>query len=84
MQHRTYFDSADFALKTAHSPSETSENTGTKHPQYASISQPFCAVPSSSNVFYDANNGFQNTSHDTQKGQSRLHENEKADCEKDE
>lgn len=84
-KHRTYFDSADFALKAAHSPSEISEkNTGTEHPQHASISHPFCAVPSSSNVFHDANNGFQTTSHEIKKCQSHLHENEKADCEENE
>ncbi|KAJ6001173.1 hypothetical protein N7481_001582 [Penicillium waksmanii] len=82
-KHRTYFDSAEFVLKSAHNPSEISEkNTGTERPQHASISQPFCAVPGTSNVCKTANNGFQNTSHEYQNYQSPLHENEEADCKK--
>ncbi|KAJ5749455.1 hypothetical protein N7533_006483 [Penicillium manginii] len=74
--HRTYFDSAEFVLKSAHNPSEISEkNTGTERPQHASIPQPFCAVPGTSNVCKTANNGFQNTSHEYQNYQSPLHEN---------
>ncbi|KAJ5100759.1 hypothetical protein N7456_006811 [Penicillium angulare] len=78
IKHRTYFDSADSVLKSAHNPSEISKrNTGTEHPHSADISQPFCAVPGSSNVSKNANTGFQINSHENQKCQSHLHENEK-------
>ncbi|KAJ5320291.1 hypothetical protein PENANT_c010G00904 [Penicillium antarcticum] len=59
-KHRTYFDSGDFALKSAHKSSEISQQSiGTKHPQRSNISHPFCAVPSSSNVCEDANDPIQ-------------------------
>lgn len=75
-KHRTYFDSTDSVLESAHNPSEISEkNTGTEHPQYGSISRPFCAVPGSSNVSKNANKGFQAISHESEKCQSHLHEN---------
>lgn len=78
MQQRTYFDSGEFALKAIHKPSEISEqNMGTKHPQRSHISHPFCAVPSSSNVCEDANDGAQTVQ---QKCGSHLHECEKANC----
>lgn len=85
VQHRTYFDSAEFVLNSVHKPSEISQNDiGTKHPQHANISQPFCAVPGSSNVCDDANKGFQTVSHEYQKCDSHLHEDKEAEHNKNE
>jgi hypothetical protein len=76
MQHRTYFDSGEFALRAVHRPSEISEqDAGTKYPQRCHISHPFCAVPSSSNVCEDANDGVQTVK---QNRKSHLHEKEEA------
>ncbi|KAJ6094924.1 camp-regulated phosphoprotein family protein Igo1 [Penicillium canescens] len=59
-KHRTYFDSGDFALNSAHKSPEISQQCiGTKHPERSNISHPFCAVPSSSNVCEDANDPIQ-------------------------
>ncbi|KAJ5648343.1 camp-regulated phosphoprotein family protein Igo1 [Penicillium lividum] len=73
-KQRTYFDSADFALKSDHRPSEIYNNDiGTKHPEHAHISHPFCAVPGSSNLSQHANDGFR-TGSDYQQCDSLLHE----------
>lgn len=59
MQHRTYFDSAEYILKSEHNSADIPEKqTETEHPRQASISQPFCAVPRNSKVCKDANKGF--------------------------
>lgn len=79
LQHRTYFDSAEFALNSVHRPSEVSHNDiGTKHPECAHISQPFCAVPGSSNVSQHANDGFhpETAGHGYQRCDSHLHGDE--------
>ncbi|KAJ5541440.1 hypothetical protein N7494_006516 [Penicillium frequentans] len=76
-KHRTYFDSAEFALNSVHRPSEVCHNDiGTKHPEYAHISQPFCAVPGSSNVSQHANDGFHTAGHGYHRCDSHLHEDE--------
>ncbi|KAF7587367.1 hypothetical protein BBP40_007355 [Aspergillus hancockii] len=57
---RTYFDSGDFALSaTGRVTDDGAIRTGVAHPLRESISRPYAAVPSSSNVQKDANNGHQ-------------------------
>ncbi|KAJ5240580.1 uncharacterized protein N7469_002171 [Penicillium citrinum] len=83
VQHRTYFDSAEFIPKSEHNSADIPEkHIETEHPRQVSISQPFCAVPGNNNVCKDANKGFQAISHEYQKCQSRLHENDEAECKK--
>ncbi|KAB8068858.1 hypothetical protein BDV29DRAFT_161976 [Aspergillus leporis] len=56
-QKRTYFDSGDFALSTADRVTDDGAiHTGAAHPLRESISHPYAAVPSSSNVTENANN----------------------------
>ncbi|EXU95352.1 cAMP-regulated phosphoprotein/endosulfine domain protein [Metarhizium robertsii] len=51
LQGRTYFDSGDFALSTAHKASNIGMvQTGMEHPLRSNISHPSSAAPASSNV----------------------------------
>jgi hypothetical protein len=51
IQGRTYFDSGDFALSTAHKASNIGMvQTGMEHPLRSNISHPSSAAPASSNV----------------------------------
>ncbi|KAB8075881.1 hypothetical protein BDV29DRAFT_171209 [Aspergillus leporis] len=55
-KHRTYFDSADLALASAHRESDLcTMRPGAHHPVREDISLPYCAVPSGSNVGKYAN-----------------------------
>ncbi|KAL3952841.1 hypothetical protein ACCO45_012784 [Purpureocillium lilacinum] len=51
LEGRKYFDSGDFSLSQAQKSSDADAvKTGSEHPLREGISQPFSAVPSSSNV----------------------------------
>ncbi|EHK51148.1 hypothetical protein TRIATDRAFT_94369 [Trichoderma atroviride IMI 206040] len=60
LEDRKYFDSGDFALSQAHRPSSIGAiSTGSQHPRRETVPQPFCPVPSQSNVDEGANKGLQ-------------------------
>ncbi|KAJ5932405.1 Endosulphine [Penicillium verrucosum] len=55
-KERTYFDSGDFAISSAHRETNNGAiQTGRSHPYRESISHPYAPVPASSNVDKDAN-----------------------------
>lgn len=55
-QERTYFDSGDFALSSAHRVTDEGPiQTGRAHPRRESISHPYSPVPATSNAEKDAN-----------------------------